>query len=133
MLSNVRGEALQLRKLTIPLALTVSIPLAAVLAVVAGGSAPMAAAGAGLALLFWILEEAATAIGRRGGVRQAVAASVGGVVVRYIVVGGLLVAAGLLDRGGFLSCVLTFMALFTLLLAARIGRGAADVMRGQAL
>jgi hypothetical protein len=124
---------LQLRRLTIPLALTVSIPLSAAVAVAAGGSAPMAAVGAGLALLFWLLDEAATAVGRRGGARQAVAASVVGVVVRYVVIGGLLVVAGLLDRGGFLSCVLTFMALFTLLLAARIGRGAADVMRGRAL
>ncbi len=59
------------------------------------------------------------------------AAGVGGVVVRYIVVGGLLVVAGLLDRGGFLSCVLTFMALFTLLLVARIGRGATAALRGR--
>lgn len=124
---------MQPRRLTISLALTVSIPLAATLAVVAGGSGPMAAAGAGLALLFWVLEEVATAVGRRGGVRQAVAASVGGVVVRYIVVGGLLIAAGLIDRDGFLSCALTFMALFTLLLFARIGRGAAAAMRGRAL
>jgi hypothetical protein len=121
---------LQLRRLTIPLALTVSIPLSAAVAAVAGGSAPMAAAGAGLALLFWLLDEAAVALGRRGDVRQAVAAGVGGVVVRYVVVGGLLVVAGLLDRGGFLSCVLTFMALFTVLLSAKIGRGAA-ALRGR--
>jgi hypothetical protein len=121
---------LQLRRLTIPLALTVSIPLSAAVAAVAGGSAPMAAAGAGLALLFWLLDEAAVALGRRGDVRQAVAAGVGGVVVRYVVVGGLLVVAGLLDRGGFLSCVLTFMALFTVLLRAKIGRGAA-ALRGR--
>jgi len=124
---------LQLRRLTIPLALIVCIPLSAAVAVAAGGSAPMAAAGAGLALLFWLLDEAAIALGRRGGAHQAVAASVGGVVVRYIVIGGLLVAAGLLDRGGFLSCVLTFMALFTVLLATRIGRGAAAATRGRTL
>ena len=109
-----------------------SIPLAAVVAGAAGGSAPMAAAGAGLALLFWVLDEAATALGRRGDVRQAVAASVGGVMVRYLVVGGLLVVAGLIDRDGFLSCVLTFMALFTVLLVVRIGRGAAETSRGRA-
>jgi hypothetical protein len=124
---------LQLRRLTIPLALIVSIPLAAAVAGAAGGSAPMAAAGAGLALLFWLLEEAATALGRRGDARQAVAASVGGVFIRYIVIGGLLVVAGLLDRDGFLSCILTFMALFTVLLAARIGRGATSAMRGPTL
>jgi hypothetical protein len=124
---------LQLRRLTIPLALTVSIPLAAAVAFAAGGSAPMAAVGAGLALLFWLLDEAASAVGRRGSARQAVAAGVGGVVIRYIVVGGLLVAAGLLDRGGFISCVLTFTALFTALLAVKIGRGAADASRGRSL
>lgn len=122
---------MQLRRLTIPLALTISIPLSAAVAAVAGGSAPMAAAGAGLALLFWLLDEAAVALGHRGDVRQAVAAGVGGVVVRYIVVGGLLVVAGLLDPGGFLSCVLTFMALFTVLLVAKIGRGATAALRGR--
>jgi hypothetical protein len=126
-----RVASVQLSRLMIPAGLGVCIPLAAAVALAAGGSPPMAAAGAGLVLLFWALDEAAAAVGRRGGVRQAVAASVGGVIVRYVVIGALLVAAGLLNRGGFLSCVLTFMALFTILLAVRIGRAAAAATHGR--
>jgi len=109
--------------LVLTLVLAVCIPLAAVVALAAGGSWWAAALGAALGLVYWGLDRAAEAIGRRGSMGRAVAVSIGGVIVRLTVVGGALAAVGLLARPQFLTCVLTFMALFTVLLTARIGVG----------
>jgi hypothetical protein len=116
----VKVGDLQVRRLTIPLVLVVCMPVAAALAFAAGGSAPLAAAGAALVLLHWGLEQVFTAAGYRGSASRAVAAGVGGLMVRFVVVGGLLVLIGVLHRQGYIACVLAFVGVFTLGLSLRV-------------
>jgi uncharacterized membrane protein len=83
-----------------------------------------AAIGAGLVLLHWGMDRLATAIGHRGGTSQAVVAGAGGFMIRFVVIGGLLVLVGLLSsREQFLSCILSFMAVYTIALFLRILSG----------
>jgi hypothetical protein len=87
-----------------------------------------AAIGAALVLLHWGMDLAATAIGQRGGIAQAVAAGVGGAILRLAVIGALLVLVGLFAREQFLSCVLSFMAVFTVALFLKILTGRSAVV-----
>jgi hypothetical protein len=109
--------------LVLTLVLVGCVPLAAVSAVLLGASWWAAALGAALVLVYWGLDRAFAAIGQRGSMQRAVAVSMVGVVVRLTVVGGALAVVGLLARPEFVTCVLTFLAVFTALLTLRIGVG----------
>jgi hypothetical protein len=107
------------------IALLASVPVSAAVAAAVGGDPFMAAVGAALVLVYWALYAGFNALAQSGNASRAAVASAGGAVVRYAVIGGVLVTAASLDREGFLSCIVAFLALFTALLWARIGRGAA--------
>lgn len=82
-----------------------------------GDHAAAAALGGGLVLVYWLLDQLFTALGRHGSFAQALGIGLAGMAVRLAVVLGCLVAVGLLDRPGFAACSLAFLAVFTLHLA----------------
>jgi hypothetical protein len=118
----------QLRRLAIPLALLGGIPASMAVAAAIGGDPLMAAAGAALVLVHWAMSVGFDAIAQSGSPPRAAVASAVGMVVRYVVIGGALLAVALLDRDDFPSCVVAFLALFTVLLWVRIGRSAVGTM-----
>jgi hypothetical protein len=94
-----------------------------VCAVVAGGAGhPVWAAvlGAGLALAFWGLEYLAWRRAWRVSFNGAIAVALGGMVLRFALVLGTLVAVALLDRAAFVTVVLSFLAAFTVYTGLRL-------------
>lgn len=89
-------------------------------AVLTGRPAWAAAAGAGLVLVYWALEVVAWRSASRGTINHAVAAAVGGAVVRMAVALVCLVAVGVLARAAFPAAALSFLAAFTVYMTVRI-------------
>jgi hypothetical protein len=77
-----------------------------------------AAAGAGLALVYWALE---VLTWRRARDRQdlALGVALGGMAVRLVVVLAGLVVIGVLDRPAFSAAALSFLSAFTLYILVR--------------
>jgi len=104
-----------------PLSAAVCIPVAVAVAVVAGADWALAAAGAALGLLYSLLELAATLLGSRGSFNRALAAGLGGMAVRMIVVLGALAAIGLTtSRQQTLVAILAFVGTFTVAFAVHM-------------
>lgn len=85
-----------------------------------GQPAWAAAAGAGLALVYWALEYATWRTASRGTFNHAVAAAVGGAAVRMAVVLLCLVLIGVFARAAFPAAALSFLAGFTLYMTIRL-------------
>jgi hypothetical protein len=102
------------RQAVVPVVLAVAVPLAAVVALVVGHSPLMAAVGAVLVIVYWLLQRWFTKVGMRGSVIQSAAVAVGGVAVRMMLVIIVLVAIALTDRTGFLTAAITFLSVFAL-------------------
>lgn len=120
------------RSLEVPLAagLLAAVPLAALVAWALGRSAALAAVGASLVLVYWLLERAFAVLGARGPFGQGLIVGLAGMAARLALVMGVLVAVGMLDRPQFVECAVAFLAVFTLyfftnvlLVVARPGHG----------
>ncbi len=79
-----------------------------------------AAAGAGLALVFWALEALAWRSAARGSFNHAVLTAVGGAAVRTGCVLVCLVLIGVFARPAFPAAALSFLAAFTVYLGVRL-------------
>jgi hypothetical protein len=90
----------------------------ATVAAFVGQPAWAAAAGAGLALVYWGLE-ALTWRRARGREDLALGLALGGMAVRVVVVLIGLVVIGVLDRPAFAAAALSFLAAFTLYVLVR--------------
>jgi hypothetical protein len=102
------------RQAVVPIVLAAAVPLAVVVALAFGHSPVMAAVGAALVIVYWLLQRWFTKIGMRGSVIQSAAVAVGGVAVRMMLVIIVLVAIALTDRTGFLTAAITFLSVFAL-------------------
>ncbi|GEM_PF-3331197 len=110
-----------MRQALAPLSAAVCIPVAVAVALVAGADWAPAAAGAALGLLYSLLELAATLLGSRGSFNRALAAGLGGMAVRMIVVLGALAAIGLTTtRQQTLVAILAFVGTFTVAFAVHM-------------
>lgn len=90
----------------------------ATVAAFVGQPAWAAAAGAGLVLVYWLLE-ALTWRRARGREDLALGVALGGMAVRIAVVLAGLVVIGVLDRPAFAAAALSFLAAFTLYVLVR--------------
>jgi len=79
-----------------------------------------AAAGAGLALVYWAFEVLAWRSASRGTFNHAVAATVAGAAARMAVALVCLVLVGVFARTAFPAAALSFLAAFTLYMTVRI-------------
>ena len=102
------------RQAAVPLVLAAAVPLAAIVALAVGHSPAMAAAGALLVVVYWLLQRWFTKVGMRGSTIQSAAVAVGGVAGRMMLVIIVLVAIALTDRTGFLTAAITFLSVFAL-------------------
>ena len=102
------------RQAVVPVVLAVAVPLAALVALAAGHSPFMAAVGAALVVVYWLLQRWFTKVGMQGSVIQSAAVAVGGVAVRMMLVIIVLVSIALADRTGFLTAAITFLSVFAL-------------------
>jgi len=85
-----------------------------------------AALGAGLALLMWALEYLGWRRARHATLNGAVAVALGGMVLRFAAVLGVLVVVGLLDRAAFATAAISFLAGFTVYTGLRLYLFAAE-------
>ena len=102
------------RERVVPVVLAGAVPVAALVALALGHSALLAAAGAALVIVYWLLQVWFERIGMKGSIARMAAAAVGGVALRYIVVVAALVAIALADRAHFLAAAASFLLVFTL-------------------
>jgi hypothetical protein len=101
------------RERVVPVVLVGAVPLAALVALSIGRSTALAAAGAALVLVYWLLQTWFERIGMTGSIARMTAAAVGGVAVRYLFVIAALVVIALVDRPHFLAAAASFLAVFT--------------------
>ncbi len=98
----------------VPAVLLGAVPLASLVALSLGRSAVLAATGAALVIVYWLLQTWFERIGMQGSIARMTAAAIGGVAVRYIVVIVALVAIALVDQAHFLVAAASFLSVFTL-------------------
>ena len=104
-----------------PAAAAVCIPVAVVTAYLLDRSLWLAALGAGLVLVYWLLEMVALRLGSRGTFNRAIAVGIGGMLTRMIVVLGALAIVGLLTtRPDTLTCIAAFIGTFTVYFVVRL-------------
>jgi hypothetical protein len=101
------------RERIVPVVLVGAVPLAALVAFSIGRSTVLAAAGAALVLIYWLLQTWFERIGMTGSIARMTAAAVGGVAVRYLFVIAALVVIALVDRPHFLAAAASFLDVFT--------------------
>jgi hypothetical protein len=85
-----------------------------------------AAAGAGLALVYWALEVVAWRSAARGTFNHAVATTVAGAAVRMALAIVCLVLVGVFARTAFPAAALSFLTAFTVYMTVRIFTFAGD-------
>lgn len=78
-----------------------------------GREAWAAVLGAGLVVVYWLLELLAARLGARGSFANALAVGLGGMVARLAVVLGVLVAIGLFARPAFPEAALSFLLVYS--------------------
>jgi hypothetical protein len=103
-----------------PLVLGVIVVVSAGVAAVLGQPVWAAVAGSGLVIVYWGLEALAWRRARAGSFNQAVAAAVGGAVVRMAVVLVGLILVGILARPAFPAAALSFLTGLTAYLGVRL-------------
>lgn len=79
-----------------------------------------AAAGAGLAFVYWALEALAWRSASRGTFNHAVAATIGAAAMRMAMAIVCLVLIGVFARAAFPAAALSFLAAFTIYMTVRI-------------
>jgi hypothetical protein len=102
------------RERVVPVVLVGAVPLAALVALTIGRSAVLAATGAALVIVYWLLQTWFERIGTRGSIARMTAAAIGGVAVRYLFIVVALVAIAVVDRAHFLAAAASFLSVFTL-------------------
>jgi len=115
--SEVSGSgevAFRRHERVVPAVLLGAVPLASLVALSLGRSAVLAATGAALVIVYWLLQTWFERIGMQGSIARMTAAAIGGVAVRYIVVIVALVAIALVDQVHFLVAAASFLSVFTL-------------------
>jgi len=104
-----------------PLSAAVCVPLAALIAWLLGADVPMAAVGAGLGLVYALLEVGTHVLATRGSFNRSVAVGVGGMAVRMLVILAALAVIGLVTtREQTLAAIVAFVGTFTVSLAVRL-------------
>jgi len=104
-----------------PLSAAVCVPIAALVAWLLGADIAMAAVGAGLGLLYALLELGTHLLAVRGSFGRSIAVGVGGMAVRMLVILAALAVVGLLTtREQTLAAILAFVGTFTVSLAVRL-------------
>jgi hypothetical protein len=78
-----------------------------------GRSVWAAVLGAALVVVYWVLELQSARLGARGSFSNALAVGLGGMVVRFTVVVGVLVAVGFLARPVFAEAALSFLIAYS--------------------
>lgn len=106
------------RQFAAPLALVAVTLACATVAAFVGQPAWAAAAGAGLAFVYWALEALTW---RRAKDREGLALGLAlrGMAIRLVVVLAALIAIGLLDRPSFAAAALSFLVAFTVYVLVR--------------
>lgn len=108
------------RQTIAPATLGVVVVVAALVAAALGRPVWAAALGAALALAYWGLETLSWRRGADAEIKAAIAVAVGGMVLRFVLVLGVLLLVGLFARGALATAALSFLAAFTLYLGLRL-------------
>jgi hypothetical protein len=85
-----------------------------------GRSVWAAALGATLVVVYWLLELLTARLGARGSFANALAVGLGGMMIRFAVVLGVLVAVGLLARPAFPEAALSFLIVYSVYQVLRL-------------
>jgi len=101
-----------------PMALSVVVVVAAPATL--GRPVWAAALGAALALAYWGLEALSWRRGAEAEIKAAIAVAIGGMVLRFALVLGVLLLVGLFARGALATAAISFLAAFTLYVGLRL-------------
>lgn len=108
------------RQLIAPLLLSATTVASAVVAGLLGRPVWAAALGAGLCLGYWALEALAWRRGSAVRVGAAVGVALGGMVLRFALVLGVLVLVGVFSKPDFATAALAFLASFSVYVGVRL-------------
>ncbi len=103
-----------------PVVLGTATGAAAAAAATLGRPVWAAALGAALALACWGLEALSWRRGAEAEIKAAIAVAIGGMVLRFALVLGVLLLVGLFARGALATAAISFLAAFTLYVGLRL-------------
>ncbi len=109
-----------MKRYSVPLLLIGLIAVSAVVAATVHRPAWAASLGAALVLAYWALEQLAARLAGHASAAGTVALALGGMVARFVVVLGVMVLIGFVDRPAFADVALTFLAVYTIYMVVRL-------------
>jgi hypothetical protein len=118
-LGSDEGESIR-RETVLVLTLLATTAVCGVVAGLLGRSVWAAVLGGALVVAYWLLELLATKLGARGSFSNALAIGLGGMMIRFAVVLGVLVAVGLLARPAFPETALSFLVVYSVYQVLRL-------------
>jgi C4-dicarboxylate transporter len=109
----------------VPIVLVAVTIAGAGVALAAGRPVWAAALGAGLVIVYWVLDMLALRRANEGTFAQAMAVAFGGMALRLAVVLGALIAVGVFARPAFVTAAVAFLVTFTVYMFLRLSAFAA--------